>query len=577
MAKVWGKMTAKEKKIAENAFRTLKFGADPKLAKNLGEARCRNAPSATKHGEMVTDAIGDWVNKGFVAGPFEKAPIKNLRLNPLMAVEQRTKIRPVLNLSSPAGSSYNDAIDAGALRKIRMSSAKLFGEALKNAGRNAKMFKYDIVDAYKLLTVKKSARGHFGFSWLGKIFIDETVAFGSKAAPVLFDDLADTVVTVAKIETDTPASAIHRQLDDVPIVGPADSKTAESFAVAYKQICADVGIPLAPVCPDLEKAFENSTEGTVLGVRFDSVDLTWSFSEIKVEELLEMIENFRSSEDSDLLNFQKLHGKLANFGQMCGFTKGFRFHFMKFFHGFEKQPGRKQKIPRELKDDLRIWANCVAAAGKRLPLATPMHHPPLQHATFLSDAAGLQADPHAGEIGAACVGFHADHYTFFSQVLWPQHFLHTLNEDRVLYGHKSTTLECVGLLLPFLGIPQELTGKSIVLLVDNTAVIAAWEKKHCKNDTDTSILIRTLHIIEAFLHCKIFVRHQRRLTSKQATLADALSRKRTSTPDVMQKIAHLRKNGPSKNLYFWLNNPGWDWNLPMKIVADIREKLRCVT
>ncbi len=32
VAKVWGKMTAKEKKIAENAFKTLKFGADPILA-----------------------------------------------------------------------------------------------------------------------------------------------------------------------------------------------------------------------------------------------------------------------------------------------------------------------------------------------------------------------------------------------------------------------------------------------------------------------------------------------------------------------------------------------------------------
>ncbi len=147
----------------------------------------------------------------------------------------------------------------------------------------------------------------------------------------------------------------------------------------------------------------------------------------------------------------------------------------------------------------------------------------------------------------------------------------------MLYGHKSTTLECVGLLLPFLGIPQELTGKSIVLLVDNTAVIAAWDKKHCKNDTDTSILIRTLHLIEAFLHCKIFVQHQRRLSSKQATLADALSRQRTSTPVFLQQIAHLKKNGPSKNLYFWLNNPGWDWELPRKILADVKEKLCRVT
>ena len=368
-----------------------------------------------------------------------------------MAVEQRTKVRPVLNLSSPAGISYNDAIDSGVLRKLKMSSAKLFREALRSMGKNVKMFKYDIVDAYKLLRVKDSAKKHFGFSWLGNFFFDETVAFGSKAAPVLFDDLADTVVTVAKIETSTPEILIHRQLDDVPIVGPADSNTAASFAEAYTNICADIGIPLAPNCPNFEKAFENSTKGTVLGVRFDSKDMTWSFSEEKIGEMLEMIETFRNSDSADLLTFQKLHGKLANFGQMCEFTKGFRFHFAQFFKAFENCRVTNQNIPQELKNDLKIWANCVAAASEKMPLSNPMHHPPLHALTFLSDAAGLQADPQAGKVGAACVGFSDSNYTFFSQVFWPPNFLSYRSQNGVLYGNKSTTLESIGLLLLFLG------------------------------------------------------------------------------------------------------------------------------
>ncbi len=47
----------------------------------------------------------------------------------------------------------------------------------------------------------------------------------------------------------------------------------------------------------------------------------------------------------------------------------------------------------------------------------------------------------------------------------------------------------------------------IVLELDNTAVQYGWNKRYCKNDPETSVLIRALHIIEAYLHCRIYVRH----------------------------------------------------------------------
>jgi hypothetical protein len=57
-----------------------------------------NANNTVKYGKEVADAIASWVSKGFVAGPFDTPPVSNFRTNPLMAIQQSGKVRPVLNL-----------------------------------------------------------------------------------------------------------------------------------------------------------------------------------------------------------------------------------------------------------------------------------------------------------------------------------------------------------------------------------------------------------------------------------------------------------------------------------------------
>jgi hypothetical protein len=71
---------------------------------------------------------------------------------------------------------------------------------------------------------------------------------------------------------------VHRQLDDMPIVSAKDSGLTKKFADAYVNLCEEIGVPLAEMCPDQEKAFGPGTSGTVLGVKFDSENLQWSWS-----------------------------------------------------------------------------------------------------------------------------------------------------------------------------------------------------------------------------------------------------------------------------------------------------------
>ena len=75
--------------------------------------------STLDHGAQLTDTVADWVKKGFVAGPFDSPPLEQFRVNPLMVKEERSKVRPVLNVSSPPGRSINKNIDQASMERGR--------------------------------------------------------------------------------------------------------------------------------------------------------------------------------------------------------------------------------------------------------------------------------------------------------------------------------------------------------------------------------------------------------------------------------------------------------------------------
>jgi hypothetical protein len=136
-----------------------------------------------------------------------------------------------------------------------MSSAKAFGKSLKAAGTGARMVKFDIQDAYKLIPGDPSQWGLFGFKWLGKFFFDVTRVFGSRVAQEEFDALPETLVNIACTLSNTPKKIVHRQLDDVPAVAPRESGLVEGFARKYEEVCKKTRVPLAPFCPNRDKAF----------------------------------------------------------------------------------------------------------------------------------------------------------------------------------------------------------------------------------------------------------------------------------------------------------------------------------
>jgi hypothetical protein len=133
---------------ARKAVNFLRFGA-PAFQKSFLSGCYVKITNTHKYDAVVTDNIATLIAKGFAAGPFNAPPCNDFRVNPLLAVVQPDKVRPVLNVSMPKGKSYISNIDEFQLEKLKMASAQQFGSALLKFGKDATMSKFDQVAAYK--------------------------------------------------------------------------------------------------------------------------------------------------------------------------------------------------------------------------------------------------------------------------------------------------------------------------------------------------------------------------------------------------------------------------------------------
>ena len=257
---------------------------------------------------------------------------------------------------------------------------------------------------------------------------------------------------------------------------------------------------------------------------------------------------------------------------------GFRFNILALLNKFAGQEGKKL-IPQTLKRDLWIWKKCIAESKNGFALKNIFDEPPLYPVKIISDAAGAALEWINGKSvnksmkndrGVASVLYNGKNVLKTSLLSWPPKLLMGEKTAQGTYfGTKSGTLEAIGLLLPFLSYPFFLKGKHILLQVANTSLVYGWQKRYCKNDPETSLLIRVLHVIEIFLPCKIYVKHVKRCSNPMARLVDQLSRKSSTTEKSLEKIAVGETYYPKGAIYDWLSHPYLDWSLPQRVIDDI--------
>jgi hypothetical protein len=345
-----------------------------------------------------------------------------------------------------------------------------------------------------------------------------------------------------------------------------------------------VGIRLAPLCPSNEKAFEKSTEGTVLGIRFHTKNLTWTLPIKKRDKIVTAASVGLAGNPVTLEDMQILMGLLNDLAQMLPFLRGFRYGLNKFLARLLVPGAVATVLPSQAVKELRVWTLAADTAALGLPIPHRRPQPSLAAVTFVSDAAGAKFVringrfiPYGqqGDRGAASINALEDGPIWFCAcVTWPTSLLlHARDSADHAYGCKSPTLEAIALALPFLCCPETLVGKEVLLLTDNEPVVYGWESRSIANDESASIIIRAVHLISTYLGCWVTVRHLPRMSSPSAILADSLTRKSTTSDAVRLAVREAVPRQVPQPLTDWLHNPTEDWELPARLLESVKTRI----
>jgi len=222
---------------------------------------------------------------------------------------------------------------------------------------------------------------------------------------------------------------------------------------------------------------------------------------------------------------------------------------------------------------LSVWINFLQDPEVWYPIAPRPMHPPLCRMEFTSDAAGFSADFECkSKIGVGCIGLdESGCISFATQVFWPKAFKKALDSKGKSFGNKTTTLEMIGLILPFLLCPNLVKGKHIVLRVDNIGCYYGWNSKAITGDETASIFVRSLLVLSAYLCCYVHVEHLPRMSSWEARVCDNLSRESTTSISDKKLVDSFGYKCPTI-LLEWLEKPKEDWDLVIKLLNLVENK-----
>ena len=164
--------------------------------------------------------------------------------------------------------------------------------------------------------------------------------------------------------------------------------------------------------------------------------------------------------------------------------------------------------------------------------------PGLAALTFYTDAAGASFTVVGGKRcyhdndgkGAACIGGTSlEDIWGWTRLSWPDGLLTKQRDEKGCYfGSKSNTLECIGVLLPFLTYPEKLRNKQLVFRVDNTAIMWGWNSGYVSNNATATEVLKCVRYLAGFLGARVFIEHVDRMSTEMASLADEMSRRDTS-------------------------------------------------
>ena len=538
----------------------------------------------------VADAFASFVAGGHFAGPIFDFDKSKFKINSIMTADKPGgHIRVVGNLSAPKGQSFNDGISENRKKDwpVFMTTVSQFAKMIVKAGRYAYMACSDLKDAYKMIPVTLEQRKLQAYHFCGALFIELKLIFGDKLSCQYFDKFHYAILHAFVYPVSNfPPVAQGRTVDDIPSVVPQNAKHALiRFVEQYRKALRALNLKAADNDPSCTKAFDCSQEGEVLGIRFNTVEFTWSLPHSKLVCLVTDLRRLASDGKvkHSLWELESLLGKLIHVSQLCPplktflsettFLMGEHIRMLSGEQGYVNNEDRDKHIfqaPEGVRHDLLLVAALLADTYHHpLPIVDPDPPVPLSATHIYTDASGHIAGSSSPSLGILFPPGGMQQASAHS-LPFPTDFLLQSN-GTALVADTTSTLEALGILIPMIIDPHRCIGRSLHLHVDNIAVVFSFRKRR-SNDKLAHTVIRAAYLLAGALASRLFVTWTPRRSDEPSVIADDLTHSDFSSAlaNYPYCTTEVHETFPPP-VSTWMRRPVYDRDLGHDILTWMRQ------
>ena len=144
-----------------------------------------NMPSVHQLPDLVEKQIRAEVDAGRLLGPLPPHLARMVQTSSIGLIpkpHQQGKWRLIVNLSSPAGASVNDAIASDSCH-MQYTSVLEAARLIQQLGVGTQLAKLDMQNAYRMVPVHPDDHPLLGIRWGQEVYIDTALPFGLRSAP----------------------------------------------------------------------------------------------------------------------------------------------------------------------------------------------------------------------------------------------------------------------------------------------------------------------------------------------------------------------------------------------------------
>ena len=336
-----------DKRIAQ----FLKYGWPLNRDKSPLSQTWENHGSANKHPEHVTKYLLKEMSNNTMIGPFVTSPfplqvtgISPMSTRPKKLTEAR---RIIVDLSWPLHSfSVNSGIPKDVFLnqpiKLIYPTVDLLCKRAAKIGPTALRWKKDAARAFRLLPLDPNSWSKMGICWMHGIMFDKMEVMGCRSAPYACQSTTNVIRHFMK----NLEYIIYNYIDDFMSVDVP--RRAWSGFHTLANLLRDLGFHEA-----IEKSVSPTHIIEFLGILFDLLRMIISIPDNKLQEIKNLLKEWRVKRYMTLKELQSITGKLQ-FVSMC--VRPGRVFITRLYNTIgELIDGKRVKVTNEVRKDIEWW------------------------------------------------------------------------------------------------------------------------------------------------------------------------------------------------------------------------------